>query len=69
MKADLSAPANQIHFVFAGGTNLDPAKDRHMHEGTITIIDDDHVEWTGVCWNEGKPDKSHECGMKLIRKK
>ena len=33
MKADPKSPANQIHWVFAGGTNLDPAKDTHMHGG------------------------------------
>ncbi len=45
MKADPKSPANQLHFQFAGGTNLDPAKDKHMHEGTITFVDDDHIEW------------------------
>jgi hypothetical protein len=69
MKADPKSPANQIRFQFAGGSNLDPAKDKHMHEGTITFVDDDHIEWCGVCWEDGKPAKGHECGMKLIRKK
>jgi hypothetical protein len=69
MKADPKAPANQIRWQFAGGTNLDPAKDKHMHEGTLTIIDDDHIEWSGVCWEGGKPAKGHECQMKLVRKK
>jgi hypothetical protein len=69
MKADPKSPPNQIHFEFAGGTNLDPAKDMHMHEGTLTFIDDDHIETCGVCWQGGKPVKGHECGMKLVRKK
>ena len=47
MKADPKSPANQIRFQFAGGTNLDPAKDKHMHEATLTFIDDDHVEIRG----------------------
>src|SRR5207253_5835455 len=29
MKADPNAPANSLAFKFAGGTNLDPAKDMH----------------------------------------
>src|SRR5262245_5856740 len=37
MKADPNSPPNQIRFRFAGGTNLDPAKDMHMHEGTLTF--------------------------------
>jgi hypothetical protein len=68
MKADPNSPANQIHFQFAGGTNLDPAKDKHMHEGTITFLDDDHIEWKGVAWDGGKP--CDMCtAMKLVRKK
>ena len=44
MKADPKSPANQICFQFAGGTNLDPKKDKHMHEATLTFVDDDHIE-------------------------
>ena len=69
MKADPKSPPNQLHFQFAGGTNLDPAKDMHMHEGTITFVDDDHIEFCGVAWAGGKPVKGHECNMKLVRKK
>jgi hypothetical protein len=69
MKADPKSPPNQIRFLFAGGTNLDPAKDAHMHEGTLTFIDDDHIEFSGVAWIGGKPAEDH-CGqMKLVRKK
>ena len=69
MKADPRSPSNQIHFLFAGGTNLDPAKDKHMHEGTLTFVDDDHIEFSGVAWENGKPSETH-CGtMKLVRKK
>ena len=69
MKADPASPPNQIRWLFAGGTNLDPAKDMHMHEGTITFVDDDHIQWCGVCWKDGKPVKGHDCNMKLVRKK
>lgn len=68
MKADPQSPTNQIHFVFAGGTNFDPAKDKHMHEGTVTFFDDDHIEWSGCAWEGGKPCAG--CTpMKLVRKK
>jgi hypothetical protein len=69
MKADPKSPPNQIHFQFAGGSNLDPAKDMHMHEGTLTFIDEDHIEFSGVAWVGGKPAEGHQCGMKLVRKK
>jgi len=69
MKADPASPANQIHFAFDGGTNLDPAKDRHMHEATVTFVDDDHIVISGVAWEDGKPCKEC-CGQfKLVRKK
>lgn len=69
MKADPASPSNQIRWKFAGGTNLDPAKDMHMHEGTITFIDDDHIEFSGVAWDGGKPAEDHCPVMKLVRKK
>ena len=69
MKADPNSPSNKICFKFAGGTNLDPASDMHMHEGTITFVDDDHIEWSGVCWEGGKPAEGTACHFKLIRKK
>ena len=69
MKADPKSPANQIRWEFTGGTNLDPAKDMHMHGGTLTFVDDDHIEFAGVAWEGGKPSETH-CGtMKLVRKK
>jgi hypothetical protein len=69
MKADPKSPTNQIKWIFAGGTNLDPAKDMHMHGATLTFVDDDHIELVGEAWVDGKPAPDH-CGqMKLVRKK
>jgi hypothetical protein len=69
MKADPKSPANQIVFRFAGGANLNPAKDKHMHEATLTIVDEDHIEVAGVGWENGGPAKEMCCGLKLVRKK
>jgi hypothetical protein len=69
MKADPKSKPNQIVFKFAGGTNLDPAKDMHMHEGTLTFIDDDHIEFSGVAWVNGKRAEDHCPTFKLVRKK
>jgi hypothetical protein len=69
MKADPKSPANKINFVFDGGTNLDPKKDKHMHAATLTIVDNDHIELDGIGWEDGQPAKEM-CGqMKLVRKK
>jgi hypothetical protein len=68
-RADPTSAPNQIKWVFTGGTNLDPAKDKHMHGGTLTIVDADHIEFAGEAWENGKPSPEH-CGtMKLVRKK
>jgi hypothetical protein len=69
MKADPKSPANQIVFQFNGGGNLDPYKDKHMHEATLTIVDDDHIEVKGTGWENGAPSKEMCCGTKLVRKK
>jgi hypothetical protein len=69
LKADPKSKTGTIHFQFVGGTNLDPTKDMHMHEGTLTFVDDDHLEMAGVAWVDGKPSENH-CGTKkLVRKK
>ena len=69
MKADPKSPLNQIVWRFAGGSNLDPKKDKHMHEATLTIVDDDHIEVNGIGWENGAPAKEMCCGLKLVRKK
>jgi hypothetical protein len=69
MKADPKSKKGTIRFDFAGGTNLDPAKDMHMHAATLTFVDDDHVQLAGEAWVDGKPAEAH-CGtMSLVRKK
>src|SRR3954468_24902152 len=44
MKADPKSPEGKIHWQFVGGTSLDVAKDKHMHEAAVTFVDDDHLE-------------------------
>jgi hypothetical protein len=69
MKADPNSSENQIVFQFDGGGNLDPKKDKHMHEATLTFADDDHYEVKGTGWENGAPSKEMCCGTKLVRKK
>ncbi len=69
LKADPKSSANEIRFEFAGGSNLDPTKDKHMHSATLTIVDDCHIEVAGVGWQDGGPAKDMCCGLKLVRKK
>jgi len=69
MKASTKSLGNKLNFEFAGGSNLDPKKDKHMHSAILTIVDADHVEVEGIGWDNGAPDKDMCNGMKLIRKK
>ena len=69
MKAEANSPPNQIVFHFAGGTNLNPAKDKHMHDATLTIVGDGRIEVCGTGWENGAPAKEMCCGLKLVRKK
>ncbi len=68
MKADPNSPPNQIRWQFMGGTNLDPAKDTHMHSSTLTFVDENHVEIAGEAWKDGKPCEDH-CGTVRIARK
>ena len=71
MKADPKSPKNQIRFQFAGGTNFDPAKDMHMHEGTLSIADDDHIEFSGCRQGQREagrgPFRHDEAGPQEVR--
>ncbi|MBN9520589.1 hypothetical protein J0H58_19050 [bacterium] len=69
MKAAPGSAPNQIRWVFTGGSNLDVAKDAHMHGAVVTFLNSDTVEIAGEAWEGGKPSPNH-CGtMKLVRKK
>ena len=48
------ASPNELRFDFAGGTNLDPAKDGHIHAAHLVLVDADTLEssWTG--FKDGK---------------
>ena len=67
MKADPKAPANQIKWVFAGGTNLDPAKDTHMHAYRVRFVDGDRLRGEWELYKDGKSAAKH--AFDLVRKK
>lgn len=69
LKLDPKSTEKLLKFTFVGGTNLDPAKDMHMHEGLLRIVSADAIEseWQGYA--DGKPAAEHKMTMKLARKK
>jgi hypothetical protein len=54
MKATRSDSSKKIEFKFLDGTNLDPAKDLHMHDLTIEFVTDDHIKTEWVTFANGK---------------
>ncbi|MFO0935690.1 MAG: hypothetical protein U0798_04130 [Gemmataceae bacterium] len=68
-KLDAKSTDKKLILTFDGGTNFDPAKDMHMHEGTITIIDADTIEASWIGYDNGKPAEGHSPKFKLARKK
>jgi hypothetical protein len=47
--------AQRVQFTFDGGTNIDPARDRHMHSAWLEFVSADEIrtEWTEIAG--GKP--------------
>jgi hypothetical protein len=55
MKFEPSDKPGEIRFAFDGGTNFDPEKDLHVHEGTLVIKDGNTLEVNFVAYTNGKP--------------
>jgi hypothetical protein len=45
--------AKMIKFDFADGTNMNAAKDGHMHALTLTFVDADHLKAEWTWWKDG----------------
>ena len=54
-----SANPTTLVFDFVGGTNLDAAKDTHMHGGVVRILDADRMEADWSVFAQGKPSGSN----------
>ena len=48
------ADAQNLYFMFAGGSNIDPKKDAHMHSLTISFVDKDHIIQKWALFTGGK---------------
>lgn len=59
---------NVVSFEFDGGTNINPAKDFHMHSATLHLISPDEIKAEWVSWKDGKP-ADHVGKFHLGRKK
>ncbi len=55
MKAEPPTAPDKLEFKFAGGSNIDPAKDAHMHDLTLTFVDGDHLRADWTLYRDGQP--------------
>lgn len=55
MKAASSSSDQQIVFEFAGGANIKPDVDAHMHQGVVRFVDENTIESEWTEWVDGKP--------------
>lgn len=53
MRMVAGSGADELRFDFAGGANIDPAKDMHMHAGRLTFKGPDRLEAEWAVWDKG----------------
>lgn len=67
MKMEKTEKSDEIKFAFDGGTNFDPEKDLHVHEGKVRFLGDDKIESSFVGFKDGKALRTNT--LILTRKK
>jgi hypothetical protein len=67
LRAEPGSGDKKIVFKLVGGGNLNPQKDAHMGETTLTFVDDDHITLECVKCENGKACETHK--ISLARKK
>jgi hypothetical protein len=59
MRLSSTSTDRELVFDFAGGTNVDPAKDVHVHSGKIRLVGPDALEAEWTVWGGGKQTGSN----------
>jgi hypothetical protein len=57
-----------IDFAYDGGTNLDPAKDMHMHSARFEFVSADEIRGSWSGWEGGRQAADHQVVFHLKRK-
>jgi len=57
-----STTADRLHFAFNGGSNM-KSGDGHIHEGTLRLVDDQHVEAEWAFWKGGALEHTTKFSM------
>ncbi len=67
LRAKGGVKQDELAFEFAGGTNLNPSKDMHMHNYRVRFVDADHLHGEWDYYTDGKSAGKHV--FDLVRKK
>jgi hypothetical protein len=54
MTLEEGSSSDELIFAFAGGTNMNPEKDAHIHNGRIRFINEDTIESEWAVFRDGK---------------
>jgi hypothetical protein len=57
----------ELRFDFAGGTNMDPARDAHMHAGRMTLKGADRLEAEWAVYDKGKQTGANKFFMDRVK--
>jgi hypothetical protein len=57
----------ELHFEFAGGTNLVAGKDAHMHSGRMTLRGADRLEAEWAVYDKGKQAGSNRFFLRRVK--
>lgn len=58
----------ELRFDFAGGANVDPAKDGHMHSGRMVLRGPDRLEAEWAVYDKGKQAGANKFFLERVRK-
>ena len=57
---------SELFFCFVGGSNMDPAKDVHIHSGRFGWKGDHTIESESVAYKDGRPDHTAKFSLKRL---
>jgi hypothetical protein len=61
-----SATEGELVFEFAGGTGFDAARDMHVHEGTLRLLEVNRIEANWVMFAGGSPKQNLRFFLKRV---
>jgi hypothetical protein len=62
-----SSSPMELRFEFAGGSNIDPERDAHMHGGTLRLPAADRVEADWAVWENGKQTGANRFFLERVK--